>query len=179
MAFSNHFMDRFMLQGGDYLRLWQSRSAVVIGVFAICFLLLVEVNSAYLIRCIIEYLLSFWVVDKVNQFRDSIFLPVPIAVSVEFYPPPKELQLTKYDLVEIPLRHVKHDTLIIDPLPAKITSRARRSVRHFVTKSELINYLKTKSTKGTANPHPSGSGNVITAKIGGSVRHVMEDWVRL
>lgn len=165
LKFSNHFADQVMIQGVDYLRMWQSRSAIVIGIIAIIFLLFVEVNSEYLIKVIIEYLLAFWVVDKVNQFRDTILLPYPVDVKREFFKPPKPIQLTKYDLVEIPARTMKKHTKLILPPPKTIIALPMLRAQHFETKQQLVEYLHDTLKR--------------RAKIAGSMRRVMDDWVRL
>jgi len=172
MAFSNHFLDQLMAQGVDYLRMWQSRSAVVLGAVAIVFLLFVEVNSTYLIQCIIEYLLAFWVVDKVNQFRDVIFLPVPLEVSREFYPPPTPQQLTKYDVINVE-KVLSQATRSLDRHVKIAKSKLPKQAKHLFTKKEWIQHVKQTEIVNATELSPKQS------KMGGSMRRVMDDWVRL
>lgn len=59
--------------GIEYLIEWRNRIILLISGICIIFLLIVEVNSYYLIWMIIEFLVGFWVIDKVNLFRESLF----------------------------------------------------------------------------------------------------------
>jgi hypothetical protein len=101
LVFSNHIADRIMAPGG-LLYLIQLRNIVVLSVsaVAIIFCLIVEVTSWYIIQTIVEFLIGFWVVDQVNQFRESLFRPVPIQVEIRNQPIVFPHQLTKYDYVE-------------------------------------------------------------------------------
>jgi len=84
MSFSNHVADQLQVRGFDFVKMWKGRTVALLGLVAIVFLLCFDVDSPYLIKTIIEMLLSFWIVDQINTFRDSIFLPVPIEIKEEF-----------------------------------------------------------------------------------------------
>jgi len=162
MKFSNHFTDQLMIHGFDYLRMWQGRTVFALGLVAIVYLSLVEVTSHYLRHWILESLLALWVVDKVNQWRDSIFLPIPIDWKVEFIPAPQQLQLTKYDYIRVPLRRVK---LMETPTTKLIHNYRRpRRARYFQRRDALVEHLEREKNQRL---------------IGGTMRNVIEDWICL
>uniref|UniRef100_A0A6C0BNA3 Uncharacterized protein n=1 Tax=viral metagenome TaxID=1070528 RepID=A0A6C0BNA3_9ZZZZ len=156
MKFSNHFADQVALYGLDYLRMWQGRTVFACGMMAMLFVTVFEVNSDYIRHWIFESLLALWVVDRVNQWRDSLFLPAPVKVEMEFMPAPHVFQLTKYDLVKIPLRYVK-----------KVTSDAVTPQPGRAHPIRLSNY-----------PSSSAGGDQAPVRrvLGGTLRNVIEDW---
>ena len=104
VAFTNHFMDKVMSTNGiDYLLSVRNNAVVSASVVAILFLLCFEVNSWYLIRVIVEYLISFWVADQVNQYRESFYRPKELNITTEFCESPTPCQLTPYDIVMLPV----------------------------------------------------------------------------
>lgn len=162
MAFSNHFADHLFYYGFDYLRMWRGRTVAAMGLSAILFLLCFEVNSTYLIQVVIEMLVAFWVVDQVNNFRDSIFKPLPIKVSFDFIAAARPQQLTKHDFIKVPLKKaVRAETLpnVIDHYmqPKRATLLAILSdVKNAIMETKARN-----------------------VKVGGSTRKIIDDWVRL
>jgi hypothetical protein len=137
-AFSNHFVDQLMAHGLDYVRLWQSRSAVAVGCLALVYLQFVEVDSTMLQKTIIEYLLSFWVVDKINMWRDSIYLPVPITVKQEFLAAAKPMQLTKYDFVTLKPPRPHTITVSSTPKPRHATEKQQGQVQVARTHRQIL-----------------------------------------
>lgn len=162
LLLSNHVADRLMAPGG-LLYLIKIRNIIVLSTSAvvILFCLIVEVTSWYIIHTIVEFLIGFWIVDQVNQFRESLFLPISINVTLTNEPVIIAHQLTNYDFVKTGrLRQVK---LMPPPqdikLPASVSSKKAKEV----TKDEIVKKLdfQMKAKKAT---------------MAGATLLLMEDW---
>lgn len=125
LYFTNLFVDRVMAPNGlDFLLGVRNGTMLALAVCLIAFFAAVDVDSWYLIQLIVEYMVAFWVVDQVNQYRDSFYLPHEIVVRREFIPRPVPLQLTRYDLVRIPLRQATW--AYAEPVPTVTTGDATK-----------------------------------------------------
>jgi len=159
MRFSNHFTDQLMVHGVDYLRFWQTRIVGAVGACSLVFLALVEVDSKYLMHSIFEYLVSFVVVDQINQWRDSLFIPYPIIVKREYPAVVNPKQLTKYDLVDMHPR--AHYAQVIYPRKAR---RAR-----------CINVDDNMRTRNSNQHHPMET-TTTSVMVARKDRIIVEDW---
>lgn len=152
---SNHILDRATQHDGVLFLLHiRNMTVIAVSLFVIIFCLLVEVTSAYIIHTVIEFLVGFWVVDKVNLFREGLFTPVKSNHKLTNEPVVIPFQLTKYDFVKI----------IITP------KKARVAFTRQPTRAKLINIKK----KDVAPPPKSKK-----TLLGGSKLMIMEDWEQL
>lgn len=164
LTFSNHVADR-LIQPGGILYLIKLRNIAVLSIsaFVIVFCLFVDVTSWYIINTIIEFLIGFWVVDQVNQFRESLFLPVPIEVVITNNPIVFPHQLTVYDYEKTGrLRQVK---VVASPIEKQISSltfaKAKRAKK--TTREEILRNFDLKM-------------KAKTAKMAGATLLLMDDW---
>jgi hypothetical protein len=159
VKFTNHFMDRAMMknnQGVEYLLTVRNRGVLATSTLTILFLLYVDVDSHYLIRSIIEYLICFWVVDQVVQVRDSFYLPVEVVVRSEFHASPTQLQITKYDYFKPPKRVLRASAYLHTHALIPSVSYPKRAIR--------VNIKPANKFKDE--------------KIAGKNRRIIEDWGR-
>lgn len=106
VKFTTHFMDRVMAKDGVvFLLSIRNRGIMLTGLIMVMVLSVVQVDSPYLIQCILEYLFSFWIVDKVNQYRDSLYVPQLIEWKQEFHPRVVPQKLTRNDFFKITTVH--------------------------------------------------------------------------
>lgn len=134
MRLSNHVADRLMLHGQVYWNQLQVKAISFLSALAIVYLWLVPVDSPMLIQTIVENLICFWVVGRVNDWRDSLWKPVEINVTREFHQVVQPHKLTSYHLVAVSHSNVRQAT-VVNPLQrAKVIPRGsgqRRQRRIF------------------------------------------------
>lgn len=162
IALTNHFADHAMHHGYEYLLMWRGRTIAVSGAVAILFLLCFEVNSWYLIRTIVELLLSFWIVDQINLFRESLFKPVPVNVEMVFCARARPYELTRHDIVSVPLPVARLVYVVPDPFTTLFKKATVLRI------ASLLEAVKSTLTAGRAQQP--------TMVIGGSSRIVVSDW---
>lgn len=172
VKFTNHVADHSLMphgKGVEYLTTWRNRGVVGASLVAIAFLSVVEVDSWYLIQTIAECLVSFWVVDQVNQFRDSLYLPVEVRYKTEFHPRPQPTLLTQFDFIKIPLHRAK----IITPSPSAVIHEYKPPKRA-VRISCPLPMRECEEPKMVLQDK-----NVKRKKVAGSQLRILDDWVRM
>lgn len=108
LRFTRHVRERVLApQGLDYALTWRNRGVLAASAGTIVMLKTVDVDSNYLVRCIVEWLLSFWIADQINQYRDALYVPQTVEWYQEFLPPVNKRYI---EYVKVPLRKVKYVT---------------------------------------------------------------------
>lgn len=104
LRFTHLIADRAMQGDGrgiEFVAMVKSRLVLSGALVLVAVLLVVEVNSAMLIRLILEYLVALWVSEQVNTLRDNVYMPVAITPTLIRTPAIVDHVLTKYDYIAV------------------------------------------------------------------------------
>lgn len=154
---TNEIIDRSLRPNG-LMFLVQLRNTIVLStsVFIIIMCLLVEINSRYIIHTVVEYLVGFWLVDQVNQYKESLFKPLGANWKIETVPVAVANQLTVYSYVQI----------------GSVKPKQKRAKLLYTDKPKSANVVNF--NKPQTPPNQKKRENKI--KLAGTNVVIMEDW---
>jgi hypothetical protein len=155
MQYTNKFVDKFMIEGWDYIELIKNRTALIGGLSIVLLLQFVEVNSRYLQEIIIHGLITGFISDKIQKKIDNIHVPKRLYYGMTRIDPvlPNILGSQNYILYQTPI-YCKE----VKPIKAKINPIIDRNNKN-ITKNKIPVVKKYRSTSGEISKKSKKKGD--------------------